>query len=268
MSQMDKEKEEKEEAEKAKAKFGMTKMKRQQMLHAEQLAKKKRGLPRPVLSKAAAAIELERMLERSFDKKLHSEAVGGGLLEPLIRMTVKCECGYCADLRHPINTEEEREAGVWCLHALATKQENARECFAVLAPTMRHPEATGFDHIMIMLLGDGSTERARNGAAAVMSCLAICSSLPAPFNGTKWRADTIPPLMDLLRHSGSRETRQLCARAIELQILDQEGRQRRAKERNLRFHNCAQIVAGYLGIGVDWTDRIAMRKGLQGLVQR
>ena len=186
-------------------------------------------------------------------------------------MTAKCECGHCKDLKHPINTDEEREAAVWCLYALITKQEYARECFNVVVPVMAYPEATGFDHIHLMLLGDGCTQRARSGAAAVMSCLAICSSLPGAFSGTKWRADTIGPLMDLLRHSNSLQTRQFCARALELQCLDQDARQRHAKENNLRFHNCAQLVASYLGvpgIGVDWTDRIAMRKGLQALVER
>jgi len=82
-------------------------------------------------------------------------------------------------------------------------------------PIMRHPKAGGLDHIMLMLTGgdgmfmrDATTDRARDGAAGVLSCLAICEDLPDGY-GTKWRAESIKPLFQALQASKSHKSRLL-----------------------------------------------------------
>jgi len=51
-------------------------------------------------------------------------------------------------------------------------------------------------------------------------------------------------------------------------MLNQDEREAKAAEKGMKYYNCAEIVAGYLGLPVrDWRNRIAMRQALQKLVK-
>jgi len=180
-----------------------------------------------------------------------------------VKMSGRCGCGACVQLEHPFNTEEERAGAVWGLYGICTKLSYAGLVVSTEMPIAVLPHATGLDHVMRLLHGDGNQD-ATDGAAAVICCLASSKDLPEGY-GTKWRADTIAPLMKLLRHSSSRRVREWSARALELQTLDQESRAAMASESGMVYYNCAAVVAKELQLK-NFNDRIAIRKGLKALI--
>lgn len=187
--------------------------------------------------------------------ELRKAAAEAGLISILCALCNSCDCGKCEDLMtqhivwprapHLVAGLHEREAAAWALHQVGVIRANVPEMIR-----------QGAIKAAMSLLAMTDRPTAQQAAAAMLSTLAACSprELPEGF-GWQWRADSVAPLVELLKFDKKRSTREWAARTLELQAMNGRDREE-AERRGVKFHDIEALVASALGVE---QDRVRMR---------